>query len=134
MRRFTFWIALVLAIGCESEAPKPSCLSSTCRVVLQGQVQRADGSLATGAVTWWSMYDDTLCVTERANGFTGAVDAAARYQYLLYDAPGVRRCLAVYAAASLAARATDSTGVTSVYTFRIYEPPDTVTLSPIRLP
>ncbi len=134
MRPLSYWIPLCLLVGCQSVAPKPPCQSGICSVVLQGQVQRSDGSAATGAVTWWWMYDDTLCATPLANGLTFSVDSSARYSQQLFGKLGVRRCFAVYAAASLAARSVDSSRVTIVYTYRTYEPPDTVSLPPIRLP
>jgi hypothetical protein len=122
---------LLLIVAAVTSCREEICDCLSPAAVLRGEVQFADSTPATSAVTWWVVYADTTCAVPAQTGGTIAVDAGAGYSHQAYgyDQP---RCVAVYAAPSAARQ--DSARATRVHTFRADYPPDTLHMPVIRLP
>ena len=120
-------VVLATVTSCREEIC--DCISPV--AVLRGQVEYADSTPATSAVTWWVVYADTTCTMPAQTGGALAVDAGAGYSHYAYgyDQP---RCVAVYAAPSAARQ--DSARTTRVHTFGVQYPPDTLDMPVIHLP
>ena len=122
--------ALTMMASCQ---PVCGCLTPPLTVVLVGQVQHADSTPETNAVSWAVVYQDTTCLQQEQGGFTTPVDSTAHFRHEVMGFFS-RTCVAVYAAPPGTSQRKDSVGVSRVHTFSSTYPPDTLIMPAIRLP